>query len=261
VGGAIAMGGKMAPANLVATAYCVANDIRRKQGRAYKYNPRWLATENRKFLWHNQTWDNMFWSLVSGCTVWSLYEALTLWAYASGVVQEVAWIDAPIYLTVMTIGFFFWSTFHFYLNHRLLHWPPLYRAAHQLHHRNVNTGPWSGISMHPLEHLIYFSVFFLWWVVPVHPVIVILTGLYQGVGPAISHSGFDQLVLKGRTRVTAGDHFHHLHHKYFEVNYGNTPTPLDKVFGTWHDGTPECIEAFRERRRGEQKMRRSVRSL
>ena len=33
--------------------------------------------------------------------------------------------------------------------------------------RNTNTGPWTGISMHPLEHVIYFSLFLLWWVVPV----------------------------------------------------------------------------------------------
>ncbi len=112
--------------------------------------------------------------------------------------------------------------------------------------------------MHPLEHLIYFSLFLLWWVVPVHPVIVILTGLYQGISPAISHSGFDQLALGRRVRVTAGDQFHQLHHKFFEVNYGNTPTPLDKVFGTWHDGSPECLATIRERRRADLGGRRRI---
>ena len=102
--------------------------------------------------------------------------------------------------------------------------------------------------MHPLEHAVYFSVFFLWWVVPVHPVIALLTGLYQGVSPAVSHSGFAQVVLGGRARVRAGDHFHQLHHRYFEVNYGNTPTPLDKLFGSWHDGAPETHAALKERR-------------
>jgi lathosterol oxidase len=44
---------------------------------------------------------------------------------------------------------------------------------------------------------------------------------------------------------------HKLHHRNFEVNYGNTPTPLDNVFGTWHDGTPEAHELFKDRRRAE----------
>ncbi|MEJ1937377.1 hypothetical protein WDZ92_44850, partial [Nostoc sp. NIES-2111] len=32
---------------------------------------------------------------------------------------------------------------------------------------------------------------------------------------------------------------HYLHHKYFEVNYGDGLVPLDRLFGTWHDGSPE----------------------
>jgi sterol desaturase/sphingolipid hydroxylase (fatty acid hydroxylase superfamily) len=228
--------------------------MRRGQGREFKFNSHWLATDSRKFLWGNQAKDNMFWSLASGCTLWSLYEAVTLWLYASGQVRVIEWSEAPIYLSLMTLGVFFWSTFHFYLNHRLLHWRPLFRAAHELHHRNANTGPWSGISMHPLEHLIYFTVFILWWVVPVHPIVVILTGFYQGISPAVSHSGFDRIVLKGGWNLTAGDQFHHLHHRYFHVNFGNTPTPLDKLFGTWHDGSPEAHSTFRralrERRAG-----------
>ena len=31
---------------------------------------------------------------------------------------------------------------------------------------------------------------------------------------------------------------HYLHHKYFEVNYGDGLMPLDKLFGSCHDGTP-----------------------
>ncbi len=226
--------------------------IRRTQERSYKYNSNWLATGRKKFLWNSQVKDNMFWSITSGCTVWTLYEAFTHWLYASGYVQQVEWSESPVYLVLMIIGVFFWSTFHFYLNHRLLHWKPLYELAHELHHRNVNTGPWTGISMHPLEHIIYFSLFALWWIVPVHPVIVLLTGIYQGISPSVSHSGFDQIELCKNKRVTAGDQFHNLHHKYFEVNYGNTPTPMDKLFGSWHDGTPESHKAMKDRRRLDQ---------
>lgn len=226
--------------------------VRRSQDREYKFDSRWPATDNRRFLWGDQVKDNMFWSLVSGTAIWSLYESLTLWAYASGVVQTVSWNDAPVYLALMTIGVIFWSTLHFYLNHRLLHWPPLYRVAHELHHRNLNTGPWTGISMHPVEHAIYFSLFLLWWVVPVHPVVILLTGFYQGISPAVSHSGFDRMLLGKRAEVSTGDHFHNLHHRLFEVNYGNTPTPVDKLFGTWHDGTPEAHAVLKHRRRSTQ---------
>ena len=49
------------------------------------------------------------------------------------------------------------TSMHFYFVHRFLHWPPLYRIAHALHHRNANVGPWSGLSMHPIEHVLYLS--------------------------------------------------------------------------------------------------------
>ena len=226
--------------------------VRRAQGSDYKYVDRWPATDSDRFLWRHQVRDNMFWSLASGVTVWSLYEALTLWAWASGRIRGVVWGEAPVYLAVMTLLTFFWSTTHFWLNHRLLHWPPLYRTAHELHHRNVNTGPWTGISMHPIEHVIYFSMFLLWWVVPVHPTVIILSGFFNGLSPVVTHSGFDQLALGRRARVTVGDLFHHLHHRHFEVNYGNTPSPIDALAGTWHDGTDEAQEALRHRRRADQ---------
>ena len=222
--------------------------IRRRQGRRCKFDRRWPNTGSEMFLWRDQVRDNIFWSIASGVTIWTLYEAVTLRLYAGGALPVPALREFPLYCAVMMIGVFFWSTAHFYFNHRLLHWPPLYRAAHELHHRNVNIGPWTGISMHPLEHVIYFSLFALWWVVPVHPLVVTLTGLYQGVSPAVSHSGFDFVEARGR-RLSAGDWFHQLHHQHFNVNYGNTPTPFDKVFGSWHDGSAESLRAQRERLR------------
>ena len=226
--------------------------VRRSQGQEYKYVDRWPATDSAKFLWRHQVRDNMFWSLASGVTIWSLYEALTLWAWSSGRINGLGWDEAPVYLAVMTTLVLFWSTTHFWLNHRLLHWRPLYRAAHELHHRNVNIGPWTGISMHPIEHLIYFSVFLLWWVVPAHPTVIILSGCFNGLSPAVTHSGFDQLTLGRRARVTVGDLFHQLPHRHFEVNYGNTPSPIDALAGTWHDGTDEAQEELRHRRRVDQ---------
>ena len=70
-----------------------------------------------------------------------------------------------------------------------------------------------------------------------------------GLSPAVTHSDFDQLALGRRARVTVAYLFHHRH---FEVNYGNTPSPIDALAGTWHDGTDEAQEALRHRRRTDQ---------
>ena len=146
-----------------------------------------------------------------------------------------------------------WSQLHFYLNHRLLHWGPLYRIAHSLHHRNVNTGPWSGISMHPLEHALYFSAPVLLWFMPAHPVVVLMLLLYSGLSPGFSHAGFDRVEI-GRLSFSSGDYYHHLHHRYFECNYGNRLVPVDVLFGTYHDGTPAAHERMKARRRSHQRV-------
>ena len=211
--------------------------IRKSQGTNYKFDRRWLATEDSKFLWGDQVKDNMFWSLASGVTVWSLYESVTLWIYASGQQPIMSISGHPVYFVFSIYLLYAWSTTNFYFVHRFLHFKPVYDLAHERHHRNVNIGPWTGISMHPVEHVLYFSVFVLWWFVPVHPVIILMTGFFQGLNPAISHSGFDFFATRSGRGVTVGDYFHQLHHKYFHVNYGNTPTPYDKVFGSWHDGS------------------------
>jgi len=227
--------------------------VHRGQHKEYKFDDKWPATGNPKFLWGHQARDNMFWSIASGVTFWTAYEAVTYWIYANGYVSIPAFVDHPAYLGLMLLAVFFWSTLHFYFVHRFMHYQPVYKVVHELHHRNINTIPWTGISMHPLEHSIYFSVFVLWWLVPVHPVVIVLTGLFQGIGPATSHSGFDFIKLKGGFKISTGDWYHQLHHQYFNFNYGNTTTPFDRLFGSWHDGSSESLQAQKERKR---KLRR-----
>ena len=41
---------------------------------------------------------------------------------------------------------------------------------------------------------------------------------------------------------------HYLHHRHFTVNFGNAVIPLDKWFGTFHDGTPEAQRQMLARR-------------
>jgi lathosterol oxidase len=216
---------------------------RRGQGTRYRMNRKQLATDGKLFLWRNQVYDNMFWSIVSGVSFWTAYEAITYWFYASG---RLPVIDNPWYFVLCVYLVFIWSTTHFYFVHRAMHLKAVYPYVHELHHRNVDVGPWTGISMHPFEHLFYFSLFMLWWVVPVHPVIIVLTGFFQGLSPSISHSGFDYIAL-GRLRIKTGDWYHQLHHQYFNLNYGNTPTPFDKLFGSWHDGSKKSLEAQKQR--------------
>ena len=220
----------------------------RKQGNAFKYSGQWPKTRAEGFLFGHQTYDNMFHTLVSGVPIWTAYEVLLLWAYANGMAPYIGFAEHPIGFVAV---FFLVPLIHevgFYFAHRLLHYSFLYEAAHKLHHRNVSPGPWSGLSMHPIEHLIYFSTILLFFVIPAHPMHMINLASRLGLAPAQGHTGFDRLAIGDEATMDVSYFAHYLHHKYFEVNYADGMIPLDKWFGSFHDGTPESHEAMRARR-------------
>ena len=220
----------------------------RRQGTAFKYNRQWPKKQSSGFLFNNQTYDNMFHTLASGVPIWTAYEVLLLWAYANNIAPFMTFAEHPVWFIALFFLVPFIHEVGFYLAHRFLHWPPLYRIAHKLHHRNTNPGPWSGLSMHPIEHLLYFSPILLFFVIPAHPIHMINLASRLGLSPAEGHTGFDRVVLGEETSMDASYFAHYLHHKYFEVNYADGMVPLDKWFGSFHDGTPEADAAMRKRR-------------
>jgi lathosterol oxidase len=191
----------------------------------------------------------MFWTLASGVTVWTAYETFFLWGYASGQLEIMDWRSNPVWFALLFLLIPIWSSLHFYFVHRSLNWRPLYRMAHALHHRNVNVGPWSGLSMHPIEHVIYISSVMIHWPIESHPVHVLFHLLYLTLGAATSHAGYESLLMSQRHRMKLGSFYHQLHHRYVEYNYGNMEMPWDRWFGSYHDGTPEATRRMRDKRR------------
>ena len=221
---------------------------RKKQGTDLKYVPSFMSKGSR-FLFNNQLLDNMFYALVSGVLIWSCFEVLMVWAMANGYVQMITFQDHPIWFILALPLIYIWIAFHFYCVHRLLHIKFLYDRVHALHHRNIATGPFSGVSMHPVEHLFYFSSVLIHLIVPTHPVHIIFHLYSLSLGAVFGHTGFDALLVKNKKRLAIG-HFHHqLHHRYFDCNYGSVDMPWDKWFGTFHDGSPNAMSQIRASRK------------
>ena len=221
----------------------------KKQGDERHYDARPLAENSRVFTFNNQVLDNMFWSCVSGVTVWTTYEILMMWSLANGYVTMLTGPQTFVWVILLIFLIPIWETFYFFLIHRLLHWPPLYRRVHYLHHRNTNVGPWSGMSMHPVEHIIYFGTVLIHWVVPANPFIIIYHLQYYALSAATTHTGFEGVEVKGKNRLKLGTFHHQMHHRFFECNYGGLEIPWDKWVGAFHDGTPESHQQFLEKRK------------
>lgn len=113
----------------------------------------------------------------------------------------------------------------FYYSHRLLHWPPLYRAVHKTHHRFVAPVALAAQYAHPLEHLVANVL-----PVALPPVLLHAHVLSAWTFLALElletstvHSGYD--FFAGAARM------HDRHHERFNVNFGALGF-LDWVHGT-----------------------------
>ncbi|MEO0342753.1 MAG: sterol desaturase family protein [Pseudomonadota bacterium] len=222
---------------------------RKGQGMTTKFDARSPANNNGTYTFRSQVLDNMFWTIASGITLWTAFQIPVYWAMANGYAPAFFFPENPVWFVLMFPVLVVWSSFHFYWVHRLLHVPVLYKIAHSLHHRNVNVGPWSGISMHPIEHLLFYTNFLIHFVIPSHPIHVLFHGYMQSMHPIFSHSGFDRLYIADKDRAQIGDFFHQLHHRYFECNYGTIEMPWDRWFGSFHDGSEKATAKTRARKK------------
>eukprot|EP01083_Nonionella_stella_P007106 20509_1 len=188
-----------------------------------------------------------FWSL-SGTVIAALHELLMIYFWANGYFAYYSDFWAfPIYSLFWTFFCGWWRHFHFYFVHRMIHpWfkrqsrykafdvgHVLYDYCHALHHQSYNPGTWSGLSMHPVEHLFYYScVWIPSLIIPQHPVHFMVNKFHATISPAPGHDGYDTPVGGG-----GGGYFHYLHHAHYDCNYGTDLVPLDWLFGTFADGS------------------------
>lgn len=219
----------------------------RKQGDDGRYDARSMDKRAKLFHFNSQLLDNVCWSMVAW-VFWSFWECLILWAYATGHAPLITWKSNPIWFVSMVVLVPIWAGVHFYWFHRLLHVGPLYVRIHSWHHKNTNTGPWSGLAMHPLESFFLMFDTMIFFIVPAHPIHAIFLLLHHGIGAPVSHSGFEHLVVR-KKKIPLGDFFHQLHHRFYDCNYGTWDTPWDRWFGTFHDGTPESNQHVKKLRR------------
>ena len=174
---------------------------------------------------------NIFWT-TSGIAIWTVFENVFVYLWATGRLAYIpnetsistVWGISAFLLTLMGIPT--WRSIHFYFAHRFLHYTPLYKQVHSLHHRNTDIEPFSGLCMHPVEHLYYYACILPSLVFYCSPFAFVWNGVHLLLSPAASHSGYEDHFQS--------DLFHYLHHRYFECNYAGTDAAfMDVAFGTF----------------------------
>jgi sterol desaturase/sphingolipid hydroxylase (fatty acid hydroxylase superfamily) len=221
----------------------------RVQDRSFKYNGKFPADQPSDVFWfRSQNIDNFLRSFLVSVPIGTAIEAGLLWAFANGWAPAVDASVHPGYLVLCVALAPVLHELHFFVIHRAIHWGPLYRWVHSVHHNSINPSPWSSMSMHPVEGFAYFGVALWTLVIPSHPFVAVFLFHAAAFGAIVGHLGFDRLQLPGGAAPKSSAYPHYLHHKFFEVNYcDNGYLPLDQWFGSWHDGSAEGEQRMQER--------------
>ena len=226
-----------------------------------KYNPVWpgaaiLAHEklNNRLGWVQMAvWEIMF---VHCWATGRLAYVGSFWGTDAAELQKLGTTQTAVILhSILSVAIIpYWRDWQFYFIHRIMHplnaktllFLPdvgklLYKHVHSLHHRSYNPGPWSGLAMHPFEHLMYFACVAPQMFLTLHPLHFLFSILHAAIAPLPGHDGLDSLPAEMQTGALAGGggYAHFLHHAHFDLNYGTVKVPFDLLFGskvnTWPD--------------------------
>lgn len=192
---------------------------------------------------------NVFWT-TSGVVIWTGFENVMCYLWATGrrtyITDDFGSVGSALAFLLVLGGVPLWRSIHFYFAHRFLHMNDMYKQVHSLHHRNTDTEPFSGLCMHPVEHLYYYACVLPSLVLYCSPFAFLWNGVHLLLSPGASHSGYEDHFQS--------DVFHYMHHRYFECNYAGTDAAfLDIWFGTFQG-------SFRDRDRVDPAPREDAKS-
>tara|TARA_B110000208_G_scaffold190247_1_gene253703 strand:- start:1192 stop:2742 length:1551 start_codon:yes stop_codon:yes gene_type:complete len=202
-----------------------------KCGATRKYRPGSFPTVG------NMAHNLWYWSL--GIVQWTFWEAVMvkLWKRTDGggvamkTDAEVMSSNKLIAINLFWIIFIpVWRDAHFYIAHRFLHIRSIYTYVHKLHHRNADPEPFSGICMHPVEHMYYYACAFIpsLYLSSLSPLIFTWNFIHLTIAPGAGHSGFEDHFQ--------ADNYHFIHHAKFECNYGSPMSGfVDQALGTFRE--------------------------
>jgi len=155
------------------------------------------------------------------------------------------WASIPL-LIILHDAYFYWT-------HRAMHWKPIFKYVHLVHHKSTDPTPWAAFAFHPLEAVVQGSfVPLIILILPVHPIAILTWALYQFTLNVLGHLGYE-ILPKGFTKSkltfwhNTGTH-HNMHHKYFSCNYGLYFNLWDRLMGTNHVKYDETFEEVCARR-------------
>jgi sterol desaturase/sphingolipid hydroxylase (fatty acid hydroxylase superfamily) len=185
-------------------------------------------------------------------TVLSLWGVMHLRVFAPPPALP-AFVGETLLLLVFHDAYFYWA-------HRFMHWGPMFRLTHAMHHRSVAPTPFATYGFHPLEAFIQYGfVPVVALVMPVSLLPLFAVGIVMTVMNAVGHLGieiFPRTLMRHRLgRYILTPTHHDLHHSTVQYNFGFYTNVWDRLMGTNH---PNYEREFERAASGERPSAREV---
>lgn len=146
----------------------------------------------------------------------------------------------------------------FYWTHRFLHWAPVYRNIHLMHHKSTVPTAYCGYSFHVVEAVIVFAnEVIVCYLLPVHMGLHRVYHMYTTMIHVGGHAGYEMAPfipsLEGFLALLIGGwqfpasclntvRHHDMHHRFPNVHFSLYMTHWDRLMGTEHKGYSDAVE-------------------
>jgi lathosterol oxidase len=143
---------------------------------------------------------------------------------------------------------------YFYWTHRMLHWKPLFKHVHKIHHLSLNPTPFSSYAFHPVEALVEISIVpLIVFTIPYHVYALYFFTAYTLFMNVAGHMGYEffpkgfasNRILKWHNTATN----HNMHHRFVKCNYGLYFNIWDRIMKTNHPRYEEIYDEVIEQRK------------
>ena len=135
---------------------------------------------------------------------------------------------------------------YFYFGHRFLHWKPIFKRVHWIHHQSHTPNPLSAFSFHPIEAIIQIGIIpLIAMLIPLHTGVLLLFSAFLLFMSVYGHCGYELRAGKAKSLQVFTNSVHHSqHHRYVNHNFGLFLILWDKLFGTLHPNHQQESESF-----------------
>ncbi len=216
--------------------------------RTWFYKKIQLRTPQKAKIKHEIFWSVISLIIISVCGTISFYFVKQGYSPLYTDIAERGWL----YFGLSTVGLILWHDFYFYVTHRAMHHKAIFPIVHKIHHKSTDPTPWAAFSFHPIEAVVQFLfVPMAVFIVPLHPIALLIMGLFQITLNVIGHLGFE-IFPKGFTtgKITkwANTSTHHnMHHSKVNCNYGLYFNIWDRLLGTNHKDYEKTFDEVKAR--------------